>query len=255
MKIRYEVHCSRYLQRQMEYKVYGRGGLVCIALPPEGGRFYDCEERGLLAGASRWLEDGRMTVFCPDSIDAETFLASGSERPRIEQHERWICYLLQEFLPLVQDACPNAFPVPLLIGCGLGANHAVNLYLRHPALFQGVIGLSGLYDTGRFFSDTADDLIYRSSPLPILAALPQGSEKLRLYQKAAPLVLCCGKGPGQEQTALQDTRTLADLLHKQQVPVWCDEWGEDVTHDWHWWSRQLDYFLEKAVFAASSSTL
>lgn len=245
MDIRYQAHASQYLARKMEYKVYGTRGLPCILLPAQGGRFFDCEEHGLVAAAARWVDEGRLMLFCPDCIDSEAFCGAGKPRPRIERHERWVCYLLHEFLPFVQSS-----GTPLLAGCGLGAAHAVNLYLRQPGLFRGVVGLSGLYDTGRFFEGSMDDLVFRNSPLRILAALPQGHPHLALYRKAAPLVLCCGQGQGQEQDALRDTRALAALLEQAQVPAWVDVWGGDVTHSWEWWAKQWTYFLEKAVFPA-----
>ncbi len=246
MEIRYEIHSSQYLDRKMEYKVYGSKGLPCIALPPEGARFYDWEEKGLVAAAEHWVNDGKLMFICPDSIDSETFLAGGSDRDRAKQHERWICYLLRELLPAVQQL--SGAQTPLLAGCGLGASHAVNLFLRQPELFRGVISLSGLYDTQRFFSDTQDDLVFRNSPLLTLAALPETDARLPILRNAKPLVICCGKGPGTEADALADTRTLSSLLNQKQIPACCDEWGDDVTHDWHWWNKQLTYFMENAVF-------
>ena len=247
MEIRYETHQSRYLNRKMEYKIYGSKGLPCILLPDENGRFYDWEEKGGLADAAgRWIDAEKLVVFFPDSIDAETFCSAGEERTRAEQHERWICYLTEEFLPCVQKACKNSAAAPLIAGCGLGAAHAVNLFLRRPELFCGVIGLGGLFDTGRFFAKTADDLVFRNSPLLTLASLPAADNRIAAWRKASPFVLCCGQG---DADALQDTRKLADTLKKLEVPVWFDEWGTDVTHDWYWWNKQLNYFMEKAVFA------
>lgn len=245
MEIRYETQQSQYLGRKMEYKVYGHGGVVCIALPPEGARFWDWEERGLVGTAARWIDEGRLTIVTPDSIDGETFLAEGDVRQRAQLHERWLCWLLCELLPQVQRLGEGAV---LLTGCGIGAGHAVNLYLRCPELFRGVIAMSGLYDTDRFFGENEDDLVFRSSPLKRLAALPEEAVQLEMYRCASPLVLCCGQS-GAEQESLIDTRDLAALLREKKVPVWADEWGGDVTPDWSWWGKQFPYFLEKTVFA------
>lgn len=247
MQICYETHYSQYLNRTMEYKVYGNSGIPCLAFAPEGAHFYDWEEKGLIAAASHWIDAGKILFICPDSIDQETLLASGSDRERAVLHERWICYLLHELLPAVSKLSTDHSHL-LLAGCGLGASHAVNLYLRRPELFRGVIGLSGLYDSHRFFRDTQDDLVFRNSPLLTLAALPEQDSRLPFLRTAKPLVLCCGKAPGSEANTLADTRALTALLNEKSIPVWSDEWGQDVTHDWNWWAKQLAYFMEQTVF-------
>lgn len=234
----------------MEYKTYGNAGIPCIAFAPERARFYAWEENGLVEAVAHWINEGKLMLICPDNIDSETFFACGNDRDRAMLHERWICYLLYELIPLFQHISALD-PLFLLAGCCLGANHALNLYLRYPARFQGVIALSGLYDSRRFFDSTQDDLIYRNSPLLTLAALKEQDPRIPFLRTAKPLVLCCGKGPGTEQ-ALADMRTLTNLLVKKEIPVWSDEWGLDVVHDWSWWAKQLDYFIKEAVFTQDS---
>ena len=41
MQITYYKEYSRYMGREMEFKVYGSGGVPMLALPCRGGRFYD----------------------------------------------------------------------------------------------------------------------------------------------------------------------------------------------------------------------
>ena len=42
---------------------------------------------------------------------------------------------------------------------------------------------------------------------------------------------------------LTETRELEAVLRDKGVPAWVDYWGEDVSHDWAWWHRQLVYFM------------
>ena len=72
---------SAVLDRAMEFKVYGHGGVPVLALPARGGRFYDWENNGMPEAAARLLHEGKMQLFCADSIDAESLLA-GHETPR-----------------------------------------------------------------------------------------------------------------------------------------------------------------------------
>jgi esterase/lipase superfamily enzyme len=34
-------------------------------------------------------------------------------------------------------------------------------------------------------------------------------------------------------------------LLTKAVPAWIDVWGHDVNHDWPWWFKQMNYFLDK----------
>ena len=134
----------------------------------------------------------------------------------------------------------------LAAGCGQGACQAVNLHLRRPEVCSGVIGLSGRYETANVYGHGPEDLIYRNSPL---AYLPHLTEKaLERLRRQEPMMLCAGRGPGDEQ-ALEETRRMGEALEAKKLPVWVDEWGTDVTPDWAWWQRQWIYFLEKALEA------
>jgi esterase/lipase superfamily enzyme len=48
-----------------------------------------------------------------------------------------------------------------------------------------------------------------------------------------------------EDEAIEDTRHLEYLFREKSVPAWIDYWGPDVNHDWPWWYRQMNYFLDK----------
>ena len=51
---------SAVLDREMEFKVYGHGGVPVLALPARGGRFYDWENNGMPEAAARLLHEGKM---------------------------------------------------------------------------------------------------------------------------------------------------------------------------------------------------
>ena len=138
----------------------------------------------------------------------------------------------------------DELPPVLAVGCGQGACQAVNLHLRRPEVCSGVIGLSGRYETANVYGQGPEDLIYRNSPLAYLPHLPE--KTLEGLRKQEQVMLCVGRGPGDEQ-ALEETRRMGEALKAKKLPVWVDEWGADVTPDWAWWQRQWGYFLEKAL--------
>ena len=69
MEIRYFKHYSNYLNRDMEFKVYGRGGKPVLFIPCQGGRFFDFENFHMIDYWAKWIEAGPCTVYSVDCID------------------------------------------------------------------------------------------------------------------------------------------------------------------------------------------
>ena len=65
---------SSVLNREMEFKVYGSAGVPVLALPARGGRFYDWENNGMPDAIAQLLNEGKVQLFCADSIDGEAVL-------------------------------------------------------------------------------------------------------------------------------------------------------------------------------------
>ena len=65
---------STVLGREMEFKVYGHAGVPVLALPARGGRFYDWENNGMPDAIAQLLNEGKVQLFCADSIDGELSL-------------------------------------------------------------------------------------------------------------------------------------------------------------------------------------
>ena len=97
MEVRYFKEWSRELDREMEFKVYGNRGKVCFAFPPQDGKFFDFENFGMVESIRPWIEDGRIMLVTPDSVDAESWSAKNdSPRHRIEMQERYFRYITLE---------------------------------------------------------------------------------------------------------------------------------------------------------------
>ena len=95
---------SAVLDREMEFKVYGHGGVPVLALPARGGRFYDWENNGMPDAAARLLHEGKIQLFCADSIDGESLLAGNeSPRRRAEMQEKYFVYLTSELAARIAE--------------------------------------------------------------------------------------------------------------------------------------------------------
>ena len=241
---------SFHLNREMEFKVFGTGGRPFVVFPCQSGRFFDWENFGMVDTAAPWLENGRMQLFCVDSIDPESWDCPGGDpRRRVEMQERWYRYLTEEFYGRIRqlNGGQNDGRV-VTTGASMGGGHAMNLYLRRPDLFNGVIALSGLYSSRMFFGDYMDDLVYLNSPIDYMRNIAPEHPYLAMFRRANPLILCCGQGAW-EGDLLASTRELAAVLAEKGVPADVEIWGPDVSHDWFWWKKQWPLFLARVLGA------
>lgn len=247
MEIRYFKEYSRNLKRDMEFKVYGYGGKPFLFFPCQNGRFYDFENFGMLEYCWPYIEDGQMQLFTADSIDVETWSdTEGSPRVRIEHHERWYHYIVDELVPRIyQISSENnqaVKPVGIVaMGFSMGGYHSTNFFFRRPDIFTGNLSLSGLFKASYFLGDYMDDLVYNNSPADYLKNMPLDHRYIPMYN-ANKNIICMGQGAW-EDAMLASARELQQILKEKGIEAWIDYWGYDVSHDWYWWKKQLEYYL------------
>ena len=231
----------------MEWKEYGEGEHSIFAFPSQDGRFYDWEAYQMVDTLAPWIESGKVRLVCCDTIDWETWSnhgeratgsGSGHERWRIEQHERWFSYIVNELIPRCRRWEGETF---LVTGCSLGAFHAANAFFRRPELFDTLISLSGLFYAADGFPHYSDDLTYANSPQDFLQQMPTDHPWMQMYRQRR-LIFCIGQGRWEVET-LQSTREMDRILKEKGVPAWFNYWGYDVNHDWPSWRNQLAYFM------------
>lgn len=240
MKIEYRRHYSSYLGREMEYKVYGHSGKPVIFIPCQSGRFYDFENFKMIDYWAEWIEEGRCTVFAVDSVDDIAWGAIGADnRLRIENHERWYNYVVEEFVPTVRYESGREDVLPF--GCSMGGMHAANLFFRRPDLFDGVFAISGVYDSQDFFGDYMDDLLYNNCPVYYLANMPQDHYYIDMYHNRKILIVV-GQGAW-EEPLVASTRRLDAVLAQKGIPAQIEYWGFDVEHDWPWWFKMCEIYV------------
>lgn len=236
---------SPNLQKDMALKIYGHWGVPILVFPCSLGRYYDYEGMGMIDAITEFIDGGRIKLFCIDSVDAESWYNfSASPAERNARHEDYDRYVVREIIPFIRYHCNQPDIRVMANGCSMGAYHAVNVFLKHPGLFTGAIALSGLYRLDQTeFGLTANDIaaFYFNSPLHYLADLDD--QWFLDWYRRSDIVVCVGQGAW-ETEAIADTRGLSDLFRKKRIPAWVDFWGEDVSHDWPWWYRQMSYFLD-----------
>ena len=250
MRIEYTRHYSSHLGRDMEFKVYGHGGKPVLFIPCQGGRFVDFENFKMLDTWAKWIEEGRCTVYSIDCIDNETYANFGGDyRWRIEQHERWYNYVIEELVPYIRHLSGerNGYDQGIMtFGCSMGAMHAANLYFRRPDLFNAVFAISGLYDSGEYFGDYMDEILYRNTPVEYLRNMPDDHYYKGMYNDRQMLFVV-GQGAW-EDVLLHSTRRLEQVMRDKGIHAQVDYWGYDVDHDWPWWYKMVAHYAPRFLY-------
>lgn len=245
MRIAYTRHYSGYLNRDMEFKVYGHGGMPVLFIPCQGGRFVDFENFKMLDVWAKWIEEGRCTVYSIDTIDNETYANKGGDpRWRTEQHERWYNYVVEEMVPTIHYM--SGYQPIMLFGASLGAMHAGNLFFRRPDLFGSVFGISGIYESYDSFGDYMDELLYRNTPCAYIPNMAHDHPYIGMYNERKMLFVV-GQGAW-EDVLLASTRNLQRVCEEKGIHAQFEYWGFDVNHDWPWWYKMVELYAPQFLY-------
>src|SRR5947207_13438054 len=192
---------SHSLGRDMVLLHFGHAGRPLLVFPTSMGRFYPCEDFGLIGGLSDFIESGAVQLICVDSVDGESWYAK--DRPvadRVRRHLQYEAYIVDEILPRIPER-------PVACGASFGALHAVLLAARHPTRVLGFIALSGAFDTARWLEGYHDDSTYFTNLMAFLPGLTDEAYLSRL-RAMHPKVVVTGEG----DPNVDDEVTLAALL-------------------------------------------
>src|SRR5579875_2513171 len=164
---------SPRLGRDMELLVFGHGGLPLVVFPTSQGRFYEFEDRGMVAAVAGKIDAGEIQLYCVDSVDAESWYNRAvPPRWRIARQVQYEEYVMEEVMPLVRQK--NGNPKLVTMGCSFGGYHAVNLAMRYPDRITGFLAMSGAFDLSGFLSGYHDADVYFNQPMQYLPNLVDG---------------------------------------------------------------------------------
>ena len=232
---------SERLQRDMSIRIYGDKGTPVLVFPTQDAMSDNFENFGMIDTLSGYLNEGRIQLFCVDTVDTETWSnVWGDKVWRANRQEAYYNYIVAEVLPFIADRNGTG-KLPIVTGCSLGGLHAAILFLRRPELFAGILSLSGVYDAKFFFDGWLNETLYENSPMDFLAQMPPDHPYIRQYNEK-PIIFCVGQGAWEDE-GRRTTAIMGDIFHAKGIHGWTDFWGYDVNHDWCWWQKQILYFL------------
>ena len=233
-------HYSKHLDRDMHMMIYGHDGLPFLAFPTQNSMCMNYEDFGMINQLQDFLENGAIRIFVVDTVDSESWSPKDWDKGyRAEKQEQYFRYITEEAVPLILEKTGGRLPVTT--GMSMGANHAVNMFLRRPDLFSGCLALSGVYNSDMFFDGWMNETLYMNSPERYLPNMPADHPYVDIYN-TKNIIICVGQGAWEED-GVNSLRYLQSVFNEKGINAWCDFWGYDVNHDWPWWFRQMRYFI------------
>ena len=239
MKEYYHKWYSQYLSREFEMLVFGYAGFPLILFPTLHGRYFENKDHGLINSVKEFLDEGKVTIFCPDGIDGESW-ENFSIHPadRVKTHMAYESLILNDVIGFAKYQ--TGAKSVALGGCSFGGYHSVNLAFRYPNLVNAIISMGGSFDIKQFIYGFYDDNCYFNSPFDYLPNLYDSwyIEKM----KSMKIIL----GTGDNDFVLDENQHLSSILTAKEINHKLDV-KKGVGHDWPWWNEMLPEYLKELI--------
>ncbi len=219
--------------------VFGHSGYPVILFPTAKGKYYEAKDCGLIGSAETLLDSGKIKIYCPDSLDSESWYNySISPSDRVKTHvayEQMIIYDVIEFAKFESGSKDVG-----IAGCDFGGYHALNLAFKHPDLIGHLFSMSGFFDIKQFIYGFYDENCYFNNPPDYMPNLTDEWYMERI--KKMNIIL----GTGDHDLYLNDHKLMSDILNSKQVNHWLDIWP-NAGHSWQLWLEMFKGYLSKIV--------
>jgi esterase/lipase superfamily enzyme len=226
---------SPALNREMELLVFGHDGARVIVFPTSQGKFYEWEDRGMIAALGEHLERGWLQLYCVDSVDSESWYNSWAHPSgRAYRHTQYDGYLYNEVLPFSQNK--NHTPYVISTGASFGGYHAMNFGLKHAEKVDRILAMSGLFDIRRFTGGFSDDNVYFNNPMQFIPNEHDSGRLRRLFQ------LDIIMATGHDDKLMGSARDMARVLWGKGIGNALREW-DGWAHDWPYWQKMIQLYI------------
>ena len=162
---------SPALHKEMPLAVYGHYGFALLLVPTAAADYLEYERFRLIESIAWFINSGKVKVFSIDSINNESWMNNGIPgHQQIQRHQQWNDYVFNEVVPFIRNNTSSETPI-IVCGASFGALHSMNLFLKRPDLFSGVMAMSGVYDLTEYTKGFYDDHVYFNSPMHYMPQL------------------------------------------------------------------------------------
>lgn len=240
MKEQYHKFFTEYLEREFEMLVFGHSGFPVLLFPTSKGRYYQNKDFGLIDSAAELIENGLITIYCPDSIDEMSWYNYDIHpADRVLTHMGYEHVILNDVIGFIKHE--TGAEKIAAAGCGFGGYHAANLAFRHPDKIKYLFTMGGSFNIKRFISGHYDDNCYFNNPVDYL---PNLDDKWYLnHLKEMGIIL----GTGEYDHRLDENLNMSDILSAKNISHWLDV-KQGFGHDWPEWRKMFPEYLSKISF-------
>ncbi len=222
---------SHILGRNIETLVFGDRGYPVVVLPTTLGSYFEAKDMGLITSASWFIEQGLVQIYCPDSINAESWYNKKIHpAERVRRYELYDRFLNEEFIPQLQQRSPSG--KVCMAGPSFGGYKAANFAFKHPEKVSHLFCMSGAFNIKSFLDGFYNDQCFFNNPVDFLP----GANQPELWQMNIVL------GSSEWDICLKDNLEMSKLLHQKQIRHWLDVRGW-VQHDWPLWREMFPHYL------------
>lgn len=230
---------SPALQKEMPVAVYGHYGFAVLMIPTAAADYLEYERFELIETLRPMIDAGKIKVFSINSINMESWMNKEMEgaHKAIRQNQ-FNEYIFNEVVPFIKNFTSEETPI-IATGASFGALHSMNIFLKRPDLFKGVIAMSGVYDLTEYTSGYYDEQVYFNSPIHYI---PNLTDHIILEQiRSGKMVIASGSGSHEDPEA---NKRFSGVLHSKSIPHDLEIWADDIHHDWPTWRKMLPYFID-----------
>ena len=222
---------SHPIGREFEMLVFGHAGYPVVLFPTSMGKFYQNKDFGLIETARWFVEQGLIRIYCPDSLDAESWYNRQiSPDKRVQNHILYDTVIREEVVKRAMYEC-NTGKVALA-GCSFGGYHAANFAFRHPEMSGYMFSMGGAFDIRMLLRGYYDENIFYNNPPDFLP----GAENWALWDMGIVL------GVGEHDFCRPSNEQLSGILSNKKINHWLDI-RSGGTHDWPTWKEMFPHYL------------
>jgi len=163
MKEQYFKWHSPNLSGDIEMLVFGHAGYPVILFPTSMGSNHENKDMGIIGSAKWFIDQGLIQIFCPDSIDKDSFYNKNIDPiHRIENHVRYDKMICHEIAEKVKNNTLSGNVV--VAGCSFARYHAANFAFRHTGYVSHIFSMSGAFIVKSFMDGVYNDDVFYNNP-------------------------------------------------------------------------------------------
>ncbi len=222
---------SPVIGKEMEMLVYGHEGYPVIIFPTTMGSYFEATDFGLIKAAKWFLENGKVKIYCPDSIDKHSWYNKKIHpAQRVKNHIWYDQFIQEEVVDAIRTN--HGFEKVAVAGASFGGYHALNFAFRHPERVSHLFSMSGSFDIKSFVNGYYDENVYFNNPVDFMP----DNQQPELWKMGIVL------GVGEWDICLEGNQVMSNILHSKGINHWFDlrRWAK---HDWPLWRQMFPHYL------------